>query len=174
MWSKSGKLPCPDRQGHCDRGSPNGYRTGRSWQRDRLRQAAFLVALVLGWPGCVSSPAEVMTTGKSGRVSSQLISVHDAYTASRQTGAAFPPSGVAARIVDDRVVIDATAEDDVERLRADLVGLGMQRASAFGRVVSGELPIEAIPSLARLDSLRFAAPASSIMRGRTAPPRYRE
>jgi len=115
------------------------------------------------------NPAEKPT-----RVSAQLISLHDAYEASRQSGAAFPPGGMSARVVDGRVVIDATAEDDVEALRSDLAALGMQRASTFGRVVSGELPIDAIPSLAALSSLRFAAPASSVMRGRTPPPRYRE
>src|SRR5678815_4307459 len=45
---------------------------------------------------------------------------------------------------------------DVNALKADLESLGMQNAVAFGRIVSGQLPVSAIPAAARLTSLRFA------------------
>jgi hypothetical protein len=68
--------------------------------------------------------------------------------------------------IDDRVVVDAVASGDVNALKADLVSLGMQQAVAFGRIVSGQLPISAIPAMAALPSLNFArAAAASMQRG---------
>jgi hypothetical protein len=55
------------------------------------------------------------------------------------------------------VVIDAVASGEVQALRADLVFLGMDDAVAFGRIVSGHLPIRAIPAIARLESLQSAS-----------------
>jgi hypothetical protein len=51
------------------------------------------------------------------------------------------------------------ASSDVYALQADLEALGMQVAVAFGRIVSGQLPIAAINALAALASLQFARPA---------------
>jgi hypothetical protein len=62
-------------------------------------------------------------------------------------------------LVNDRVVVDAVASGDVNVLKSDLISLGMQQAVAFGRVVSGQLPISAIPAAAGLASLRFAQSA---------------
>jgi hypothetical protein len=45
------------------------------------------------------------------------------------------------RLVDNRVVVDAVASGDVNALKADLESLGMQHAVAFGRIVSGQLPV---------------------------------
>jgi hypothetical protein len=69
------------------------------------------------------------------------------------------------RVIEDRVVIDAVASGDVDVLKADLVTLGMQQAVAFGRIVSGQLPIAALPSLAALSSLNFARAVSPILQG---------
>jgi hypothetical protein len=65
------------------------------------------------------------------------------------------------RLVQDSVVIDAVADDDVNSLMIDLVSLGMADAVAFGRTVSGHLPISSIPALAALTGLRFAQPAAA-------------
>src|SRR5678815_5599790 len=51
---------------------------------------------------------------------------------------------------------------DVNALKADLESLGMQHAVAFGRIVSGQLPVSAIPAAARLTGLRFARSAVAI------------
>ena len=67
-------------------------------------------------------------------------------------------------MVDDRVVVDAVASGDVNVLKSDLVSLGMQQAVAFGRVVSGQLPISAISAAAGLASLRFAQSAAAMTR----------
>jgi hypothetical protein len=58
-----------------------------------------------------------------------------------------------------RVTIDAIAAGDTQALLADLEALGLQEASAYGRMVSGQLPIDAIADLDALDSLKFVWPA---------------
>jgi hypothetical protein len=66
------------------------------------------------------------------------------------------------RLVQDSVVVDAIADGDVNSLMLDLRRLGMTDAVAFGRTVSGHLPISSIPALAGLTALRFAQPAVAI------------
>ena len=62
------------------------------------------------------------------------------------------------QIHDDFVVIDAVASGDTDDLWQDLVGLGLQHASSFGRFVSGWLPISSIVDMAALTTLQFAQP----------------
>ena len=54
------------------------------------------------------------------------------------------------------VSIDTAAAGDPEVLAADLEALGLEGGAVFGRMVSGRLPIPAIPVLEALDSLQFA------------------
>ena len=128
---------------------------------------ALAAGLSAGAQGCAAAtePATAQTRAPQSRVSPQLASLYRAYEAARRDGSSFPPNDVSARLAEDRVVIDATAESDVRALEVDLVQLGMERATAFGRVVSGELPLAAIPSLANLDSLRYAVVASPSRHG---------
>ena len=104
------------------------------------------------------------------KVAQELISVYDEYStyvASHQTGA-FQPSSPLVRVIDDRVVIDAVASGDVHVLKSDLESLGMQ-AVAYGLIVSGELPISAIPAMGALASLNFARAASVLLHGGPRP-----
>jgi hypothetical protein len=115
----------------------------------RLLVFAVITGLAAGW-ACAAGGAAPST--KSSKISSELLALAESHRA----GA---PSGVddrRFRLVDDRVVIDAIAAGDVETLKSDLVALGMRNAVAFGRIVSGELPIVAIPALDTLASLTFA------------------
>ena len=103
-------------------------------------------------------------TGKqepSAKVDHALVVVSDEYVAylAQGGGAAFMPSNPLLRVSEGRVVIDAVASGEVHALQADLEALGMQGAVAFGRIVSGQLPIAAIKALAPLASLQFARPA---------------
>ncbi|MGQ0592847.1 MAG: hypothetical protein ACT4QB_09410 [Gammaproteobacteria bacterium] len=72
---------------------------------------------------------------------------------------AFESSDAIAPVAGGAVVIDATASGDPEALAADLRALGAENVTAFGRMVSGRLPITAIPALQDLSSLQFARPA---------------
>ncbi|MGH8576784.1 MAG: hypothetical protein ACREXJ_07715, partial [Gammaproteobacteria bacterium] len=71
----------------------------------------------------------------------------------------FKSSNAIAPVAGGSVVIDATASGDPETLAADLRALGADNVTAFGRMVSGRLPITAIPALQDLSSLQFARPA---------------
>jgi hypothetical protein len=103
-------------------------------------------------------------TGKAGplaKVDHALTVVSDEYSASltQGGGAAFTPSNPLLHVSEGRVIVDAVASGDVHALQADLEALGMQGAVAFGRIVSGQLPISAIERMATLASLQFARPA---------------
>jgi hypothetical protein len=110
---------------------------------------------------------ELHADGRSSmsKVGPELISLYEQYSSyvKSHNAGAFQPTDRLARVIDDRVVVDAVASDDVNALKADLVSLGMQQAVAFGRVVSGQLPISAIPAMADLPSLNFARAASASM-----------
>src|SRR5215510_13364897 len=103
-------------------------------------------------------------TGKEGpmaKVDHALAVLYDeqeSYLA-RGGGVAFTPSNPLLRVSAGRVLIDAVASGDVQALRADLEAFGMQGAVAFGRIVSGWFPIDAMDGMAALASLQFARPA---------------
>jgi len=93
------------------------------------------------------------------KIDSKLMALHDEYVATkaaRGTSVPFTSKNRLARVVDDHVVIDAVANGDTATLQAALSALGMRHMAVFGRVVSGELPIAAIPALPGVASLRFA------------------
>jgi len=83
----------------------------------------------------------------------------------------FRPANPLVRVVGDRVVIDAVASEDATILMSELMSLGMQGAVSFGRIVSGQLPISAIPAMAGLPSLQFARAAAASTRGEPLPGR---
>ena len=101
------------------------------------------------------------------KVGPELAALYDEYSAALASGktAGFRSTNPLVRVIDGRVVIDAVASDDVNVLKTDLSSLGMQQAVAFGRIVSGQLPISAIPSLAALSSLNSARAASAMLQG---------
>jgi hypothetical protein len=73
----------------------------------------------------------------------------------------FAPVSKGAKGV-ELVALDAVANGSAKPLRTQLEALGLQDAADYGRVVSGQLPISAIPAMARLSSLRFARPAIAV------------
>lgn len=79
-----------------------------------------------------------------------------------QRAPAFKSRNPLARTGDGYVVIDAAAAGDPQAMAADLEQLGLKDTAVFGRMVSGRLPISAIPALKILPSLKFARPAYAI------------
>ena len=63
-------------------------------------------------------------------------------------------SKTAASVSKDRVAVDAVATQSASQLQADLEGLGLIRSATVGRLVSGLIPVEALPKAAKLSSLR--------------------
>src|SRR6266478_844558 len=137
----------------------------------------WLIALLTGFlvasTSCTPTNAQAVgdKSGKMSKVSPELISLYDQYSSYMKShnAGAFQPTDHLVRVIDDRVVVDAVASDDVNALKADLLTLGMQQAVAFGRIVSGQLPISAIPAMAALPSLNFARAASGLMQGGRGP-----
>ena len=62
------------------------------------------------------------------------------------------------QITGDNVAIEATADTDLDQLLTDLQSLGLQQSFAFGRVVSGVIPISELGNVAALSSLRLVRP----------------
>ena len=57
------------------------------------------------------------------------------------------------------VTIDAVAKNNTQQLLKDLQALGLEDGTAFGRIVSGRIPIQVIEELNLLESLLFARQA---------------
>jgi hypothetical protein len=81
----------------------------------------------------------------------------------QRSAVVFSSNDPLVRLVDERVTIDAIASGDVEALKSDLVFLGMEEGVAFGRIVSGQVPISRLPAVAALKSLRFAQPSAAMI-----------
>ncbi|HEY7555381.1 MAG TPA: hypothetical protein VIH18_11290 [Candidatus Binatia bacterium] len=134
-----------------------------------VRLCMLLAALLVTTECCNTGGAQTAKDNAGGmaKVAVELRSVYDEYStyvASHQ-GGVFQPTSRLVRVVDDRVVIDAVAAGDVDVLKSDLESLGMRHAVAFGRTVSGELPIAAIRAMGALPSLNFARAASALLQG---------
>ena len=126
---------------------------------------AALLAATICIPACADGAAD--KAGGPSKVSEQLTALHAEYSAflAAGKGGAFNSSSPLVHVIDDRVVVDATASGNAQALKADLEALGMQHAVAFGRIVSGQLPIAAIPRLEELASLNFVRAAMVLTHG---------
>lgn len=127
-----------------------------------IRALALAAALLALGEAASAGPRGV----KASKVSPELTRLHDEREAPRASSGAGPfvSSNRLARIVDERVVIDAVADGDARALAAALVSLGMTNPAVVGRVVSGQLPIDAIPGLGSIAHLRSARPSYAIRR----------
>ena len=119
-----------------------------------------LFFVVVGSANAQSSPPQ-----GSAKLNHSLVRLQERYASYLAQRAAIPFSSPdpLIRLVQDSVVVDAVADDDVDSLMADLVVLGITDAVAFGRTVSGHLPISSLAGLAALTELRFAQPAAAIV-----------
>ncbi|NNG01091.1 MAG: S8 family serine peptidase [Desulfobacteraceae bacterium] len=104
-------------------------------------------------------------TGSMKKIGPALFEIYQQYGNNRKTATQLKTTGnfEAANPVlkteNGRVVIDAVASGETEALLEDLSELGFEDSAAFGRMVSGTLPIEALAGLAQLKTLQFARPA---------------
>ena len=130
----------------------------------KQRMVALGFTLCLIWLGG-SVLAQDAKKEPMAKLAHSLVTLHEQYSTylTQRSAVPFSSSDPLVKLVDNRVVVDAVASGDVNSLKADLESLGMQHAVAFGRFVSGQLPISAIPAAARLTSLRFARSAVAVM-----------
>ena len=135
----------------------------------RSRLYVMLAVSLILTGSCMLTSAQTVGDkgGRMSKVTPELTALYDEYSAylASHRGGAFRPTNPLVRVISDRVVVDAVASGDVDVLKSDLVSLGMQQAVAFGRIVSGQLPISAIPAMAALSSLNSARAASASVRG---------
>src|SRR5262245_52901459 len=107
-----------------------------------MKQWLAVVVAVLIFAG---SPAKAQTRkdGPMAKVTQHLAALHEQYTVhmAQRSAVSFRSNDPLVRVVNDRVVVDAIASGDVDSLKSDLISLGMDNAVAFGRIVSGHLPI---------------------------------
>jgi uncharacterized repeat protein (TIGR01451 family) len=71
----------------------------------------------------------------------------------------FEPTNELVRVAGGKVVIDATARGDTAALLRELEALGLERGTAYGRMVSGWLPIDALDEAGALATLNHARAA---------------
>lgn len=118
------------------------------------------------------APGDAASGGKEGgalaKLGRDLIVLHEEYQAfvddESASGQTFSASDPALLIADGSVAVDATASGDPVLLENDLTDLGLDRASRFGPVVSGYLPILALPDAAALPTLRQLSAAKAGLR----------
>ncbi len=82
------------------------------------------------------------------------------FRAHRERGGAaelFKPSNTSLQHARGRIVVDVVASGDADALLSDLKKMGLQKASRYGVVVSGLIPIGAISRAVELQSLRSIA-----------------
>ncbi len=132
-------------------------------RNDSMKQRIFIFVLVI-FLVClagVPAPAQTDKNGPMAKLTYSLVKLHNQYVTylAQRSAAQFSSGDSLITLVDDRVVVDAVASEDVNVLKADLESLGMQQAVAFGRIVSGRLPVSALRAAAGLASLVFAQPA---------------
>ncbi len=140
-----------------------------------MRLCLYLILALFVVSSASCTPTSAQTTeaevGGMSKVAPELAALYNEYSsylASHKAGV-FRSNDPLVRVIDDRVVVDAVASGDVNTLKSDLMSLGMQQAVAFGRIVSGQLPISAIPAMTALPTLNFARAASALLQGGPEP-----
>jgi hypothetical protein len=129
---------------------------------------ALMVSLTLLWG--IDGP-DAATSGPLVKVGPELEALYDAYRSAQATGAPFVSPDPLLVVSEGLVTIDAVAAGDVDRLRDDLVALGLQQAAVAGRIVSGRFPVAAIAAMAALPSLKFVRAAMSMRQDGGGPNR---
>lgn len=113
-------------------------------------------------------------TGKDGPLAKAgldlLVLYHEYQVFQQQEGDTFSPSVADGRVTDGHVTIDAIAQDEGKQLSEALKDLGFKDAAVAGRVVSGRLPIDQIPALAKLEALRGVVLPQMETQGDVSPP----
>jgi len=151
---------------------PNSVRIFFKASSLRARHWLLLALLLFCVGGCTASESQPGEDKRSGtKLGAELITLYDEYSSYIASGnrGVFKSSNLLVRLIDDRVIIDAVASGDASVLKSNLEALGMQQAVSFGRIVSGQLPIRAIPSMAELSSLNFARAATAVLQGAPRP-----
>ena len=143
-----------------------------------------LIALLPAGPVAAQQPSDSLRaaamkdyhgpdlSGKDGPLAKaglDLLLLYHEYRAFRERGGdTFSPSAGGVQVSDGYVTIEAIAATTAKALRADLKALGVTDAATAGRLVSGRLPIDQIPALAKLETLRGVVVSRAQTHGNTS------
>lgn len=135
-----------------------------------LLAATSMQAQIKGNPQMKKLPAAQEGTSKpSSALSKDLISLYESRTTRVKARIAGKPAvnnglNKFIQIVGDRVLVDVTVRGDEQKARTELQKAGFITKAAFGRVLSGSIPITSLNALESSPSLKFARPAYKPMR----------
>jgi hypothetical protein len=73
------------------------------------------------------------------------------------------------QIKGDKIVVDVTATGDLQTTRAELLKMGFQVKATYGRVISGLIPLNALPQLEAAAAIRWVKPAYKPLRVAARP-----
>jgi len=126
-----------------------------------------LHAQVKGDPAISGTPQQQLPAKVSSRLSPDLQRLYESQSGARTKIAestkkpTLPNDGLTdyLQIRGDKVVVDVTVKGDLSTTRAELQKMGFQVKASYGRVISGLIPIGALPQLEAAASVRFAKPA---------------
>lgn len=135
--------------------------------RQTITRLCIVLGLLYSTAGCATAGTETRAGvgQRVAKIAPELIALHEKYASYLASGSnePFRSDNPLLQIVGSFVVVDAVASGDAGVLQGDLLALGMRDSVRAGRIVSGQLPIPAIPGLAELSSLNFARAASAVM-----------
>ncbi len=121
---------------------------------------------IKGNPALKAAVKPIAPLEKDARLSPDLKKTYDNAqpTASRAFARTKPgPNDVInkdVQITGNRVIINVTLkESDKTAAKAGLARLGFKETGTYGRMISGSIPINALPELASIKTIRYAAPA---------------
>jgi hypothetical protein len=129
------------------------------------RLLAFCVLVLCVTVAAPALPAVPKTIGNQeilpSKVDQALLALASSFQTYQKQGlpTPFQPPIPMVRVVEGRVVVDAVAIDDGGTLRSALEALGLQHAASYGKMVSGQLPLAAVPQLEALGELKFIQPS---------------
>ena len=93
------------------------------------------------------------------KINQDLLTLYTEYSSHNSSTNQFQSKNPAIRLVSQRVLVDIIAENNSEQLEYTLKQNGLINSSRHDRTISGWFPITMIPSLQKLDNLRFVRPA---------------
>lgn len=122
-------------------------------------------AQVKGDPVLAASAQTVHIEKGGSKLSPELQKLADNATGTRKMLTAAEKAGIPNNDMNkymqfkgDRVVVDITLKDDLHA-KVALQSLGLEVTGEYGRVISGFIPITALPKLAAIKSIQFARPS---------------
>jgi len=128
-------------------------------------------AQIKGDPAFNATPQQTKIQKTDSKLSPELQKLYDKTTGARKAQVAGEKPLVQndamnkyLQIKGDRVVVDITVKGDMTGTKAALQQLGLNITGVYGRVISGLIPITALPQLAAVNSIQFARPAFKPMR----------